>query len=61
LVLYAWGIGKVTNNSMEAYALWLGIKLAKEYGLQKLIIIGYSMIVIMALINCSDPNLKDLP
>jgi ribonuclease HI len=55
------GFGKVTNNFVETYALWLGIKLAKEYGLQKLVIVGYSMIVIKALINCYDPNMKDLP
>lgn len=61
LVQYAWGLGKATKKSAEAYFLWLGIKLAKEYGLQKLIIVGDSMIVIKAFINRSNPNLKDFP
>jgi hypothetical protein len=45
----------------KSYVVWLGVKLAKEHGFQKLVIVGDSMLVIKALINHTDPNLKDFP
>jgi ribonuclease HI len=60
LVQFSWGLGNVTNNSAEAYALWQGIRLAKAYGFRKIIILGDSMIMIRVLINQSDPDSKAL-
>jgi hypothetical protein len=33
---YAWGLGKTTNNIEEAYALYAGLKLAREHNIPQL-------------------------
>jgi ribonuclease HI len=51
VAFYAWGLGSVSNNIVEAYALWAGLRLAKDMGILKLSILGDSMLVIRALIK----------
>jgi ribonuclease HI len=48
---YAWGLGNVSNNIVEFYALWEGIRFTKAMGIQKLTIFGDSMLVIRAIIK----------
>jgi hypothetical protein len=43
---YAWSLGKVTNNQVEAYALLKGLELAKIKGISSLTINGYSRIIL---------------
>jgi ribonuclease HI len=51
LFTFAWGLGKVSNNIVEAYALWKGVNLVREKGIQKITILGDSLLVIRALIK----------
>ena len=44
ILTYAQGLGLETNNVAEETALWQGLKVAKERGIQDLIIIGDSQI-----------------
>jgi ribonuclease HI len=60
-VHYAWGLGKVTNNFTKAYALWQCIRLTKAKGIQKIIILGDSMLMIRAIINQANIGSKVLP
>jgi len=46
---YAWGLGKVSNNMVESYSLWLGLSLAKEMGIQNILALGDSMFIICAM------------
>jgi ribonuclease HI len=41
----------ISNNIVEAYALWEGLKIAKEMGIHKLHILGDSMLVIRVMIK----------
>ena len=43
---YACGIGRATNNEAEWYVVIKGLELAKDMGIEKLSIIGDSLIVI---------------
>jgi len=52
-IYYAWGLGKVFNKIAEAYALWEGIKIAKEMRITKLIILGDSMMMTRDIIKGS--------
>jgi len=61
LIQYSWGLGNVTNNIVEAYALWQGINLAKASGFWKITIFRDYMIVIRSLINQSSLESKSLP
>ena len=51
VAFYAWGLGSVYKNIVEAYALWAGLRLAKDMGILKLSILDNSMLVIRALIK----------
>ena len=46
-----WGIGNVSNNIVESYSLWMGLSLAKEMGIQNLLALGDSMLIICAMEN----------
>jgi ribonuclease HI len=48
---YVWGIGNVSNNIVESYSLWMGLSLAKEMGIQNLLALGDSMLIICAMEN----------
>ena len=43
---YSWGIGKKTNNGVEWLALIKGLELARNVGIEELVIFGNSMMVI---------------
>jgi ribonuclease HI len=43
---YAWGLGTTTNNIAEAYALYEGLKLAKECNISQLLVFGDSMLIV---------------
>jgi hypothetical protein len=53
MVRYALGLGIDTNNSAEAMALWQGLCQASKHGIQNLIIVGDSRLIIRAIIHCS--------
>jgi ribonuclease HI len=53
LVRYALGLGIATNNCAEAMALWQGLCQASKQGIQNLIIIGDSQMIISAIIRSS--------
>jgi ribonuclease HI len=53
MVRYALGLGIATNNSAEAMALWQGLCQASKHGIQNLIIIGDSRMIISAIIRSS--------
>jgi ribonuclease HI len=44
---YACSLGNTTNNIVEAYTLYPGLKLAKEYNIFQLSIFGDSMLIFM--------------
>lgn len=54
IVKYEWGLGSMTNNKAEAYSLLLGISIARKLGLQNLLILGDSAIIIAALNSGKD-------
>ena len=45
-VEYYWNIGNDSNNMVEAYGLWQGIKQLKEKEVEEAIIFGYSRLII---------------
>jgi ribonuclease HI/exonuclease III len=51
VIKYAIGLGIDTNNWAEAMALWQGLKLALLYNIQDIIVIGYSRIIIQAMVK----------
>jgi len=51
LMYYAWGLGNVYNNIIEAYSLWLGLSLANEMGLQNLLEMGESILIISTIVS----------
>jgi ribonuclease HI len=57
---YAWGLGEVSNNMVDAYFLWKGLDINKGEGLKSIIILGDSMLVIKAMRSSDDPTNKDL-
>jgi ribonuclease HI len=48
---YAWGLGTTTNNIEEAYALYVGLKLAREHNILKLSVFRDSMLIVMAVLS----------
>lgn len=48
---FSWGLGSITNNEVEAYALFASINLAQSKGIQRLIICGDSMMVIRVVVK----------
>lgn len=51
IVSFTWGLGQVSNNLAEAYAIWEGIRIAIGMGIQNHSILGDSMMVIRTLIK----------
>jgi len=49
IVKYEWGLGPMTNNKAEAYSLLLGTSIARKLGLQNLLILGDSAIIIASM------------
>eukprot|EP00253_Pinus_taeda_P028873 PITA_28873 len=49
LVKYQWGLGVMSNNKAEAYSLFLGSSIARKMGLQNLLIMGDSAIIIASM------------
>ena len=47
---YALGSGTETNNIGEAMALWPGLHQAKKQGIQELVIVGDSRLIVRAII-----------
>ena len=43
---YSWGIGKKTNSGAKWRALIKGLELARNFGIEELVVFGDSMIVI---------------
>lgn len=54
IVTYEWGLGPMTNNKAEAYSLLLGTSIARKLGLQILLIMGDSAIIIAAMTSGKD-------
>ena len=46
---YYWNIGNDSNNMVEAYGMWKGIKQLKEKGVEEAIVFGDSQIIIQAM------------
>ena len=46
---FSWRIGRETNNIAEALALWQGLMIAMSWGINDLIVLGDSRIIIQAL------------
>jgi hypothetical protein len=55
IVTYAWGLGQVTNNQVETYALLRGILITKEEWIITLKIIGGLMVFIKCMLGKSIP------
>jgi ribonuclease HI len=51
VINYSWGLGSLTNNEAEAYALYAGIKIALSKRIKNLIICGDSMLVKRAIVQ----------
>jgi ribonuclease HI len=47
---FAWGLGNSSNNLVEAYVLWHGLKIAINYGVKILNVVGDSKNVIMHMV-----------
>jgi ribonuclease HI len=50
---YTWGQGNVSNNVVEAYALWEGVCIAKDQNVAKMVVLGDFMMVVRAIIKKS--------
>jgi ribonuclease HI len=46
-------LGNVSNNIVEAYALWEGVQIAREKRISKIVILGDSMMVAWEIIKIS--------
>lgn len=60
---YSWNLEVTTNNKAEAYALYIGVQLAKKKQINALNIVGYSKNTIRYFIKASSPkdtSLKNL-
>jgi len=51
---YAWGLGNVFNNLVKAYSLWMGMCFANELGINDIVVLGDSMLVIKSMVNHVD-------
>eukprot|EP00253_Pinus_taeda_P032878 PITA_32878 len=54
IVTYEWGLGTMSNNKAEAYSLLLGTSIAKNLGIQNLLVMGDSAIIIAAMNSGND-------
>ena len=52
-VEYFWNIGIDSNNMVEAYGLWQGIKQLKEKGVEEAMVFGDSHLIIQAMNRAS--------
>ena len=50
---FSWGLGRETNNVAEALALWKGLHLSRNQGINELIVLGDSRLIIQALFDNS--------
>lgn len=50
-IKYAWGLGRKTNNQDEMYGLLQGFHIAKDKGLQDIIVLGDLLVTIQYLIK----------
>ena len=48
---YSWSVGHESNNIAEAYGLWQGLKQVQNLGVEEVVIIGDSRLIIHALIK----------
>jgi ribonuclease HI len=48
---FAWGLGNISNNIVEAYALWEGVHIARDRNIANIVILGDSMMVVRAVIK----------
>ena len=46
---YSWNIGHDSNNMAEAYGLWQGLKLVQKEGVDEVMVIGDSRLIIQAM------------
>ena len=46
---YTWNIGQDSNNMAEAYGLWQGLKLVQKEGVDEVMVIGDSRLIIQAM------------
>jgi ribonuclease HI len=55
-LVYSQGLGEETNNMTEALSLWKGLTQARDLGINEIMVIGYSQILIQAMVTNSLPN-----
>ena len=53
---FSWGLERETNNIAEALALWQGLQIAKTRGINEIIVLGDSRIIIQALAENTLPS-----
>lgn len=53
---FAWGLGRFTNNQVEALALFQGMRIVNERHYRRLIVIGYLELVIKYVHKIFDTN-----
>jgi ribonuclease HI len=46
-----WGLGITTNNIAEAYALFEGLRMAKEHMISQILVFGDSMLIVKEIIT----------
>jgi ribonuclease HI len=55
-LVYSQGLGEETNNMTEALSLSKGLTQARDLGINEIMVIGYSQILIQAMVTNSLPN-----
>ena len=53
---YYWNIGIDTNNMVEAYGIWQGLKKQETLGVEEAIVIGDSRLIIQAMFGTRQGN-----
>jgi hypothetical protein len=56
MLTYSWNLGITTKNSSKAYALLKGTQIVKDHQINKLIILGYSKMIIRYFIKRTNPK-----
>jgi ribonuclease HI len=51
MACYTWGLGATKNNISKSHALYLGLKLAKEYNISHILVVDDSMMIFRAVIK----------
>jgi ribonuclease HI len=51
LATFAWGLGTMTNNIVEAYALYARLRLVKECNISQISIFGDPMLIVKAVLK----------